>query len=70
MSDDYLQPGDYRFDPRLHKEILKEFWVRESDEPNDLALHGSLGVRNSTDERSTSSALSLALKMPKRQAAA
>ncbi len=44
--------------------------MRESDELHDLTLHASPGVRNSTDERSTSSTLSLALKMQKRQAAA
>jgi hypothetical protein len=40
MSDDGLQPGDYPFDPRSHKEILKELWVRESDEPDPDWLQG------------------------------
>ena len=40
MSDDGLQPGDYPSVPRLHKEILKELWVRESDEPDPEWLQG------------------------------
>ncbi len=32
--------GDYRFDTRSHKEILKELWVRESDEPDPDWLQG------------------------------
>ncbi len=40
MSDDDLQPGDYRFDPRSHKEKLKELWVRESVAPDPDWLLG------------------------------